>query len=56
MYANVGHVVFESDWEDIKVSTGRDIVMMFPNLYWTITFIEMNPIVGYSDWLRNLNT
>ena len=52
MYANVGHVVFEFDWENIKVSAGRDIVMMFPNFFWKITFVEINPIVDCSDWMR----
>ena len=56
MYANVGHVVFEFDWEDIKVSTDRDIVMMFPNFFWHIMSIQMHPVIYDSDGLGNKNT
>ena len=52
MYANVGDVVFQFNWKNIKVSAGRDIVMMFPNFFWKITIVEMNPVVDCSDWVR----
>ena len=56
MYANVSHVVFEFDWENIKVATGCNVVVMFPNFFRRIMGAEMHPVIYDSDGLGNKNT